>query len=305
MAEFRAAIRDICAEHRPLTARQCYYRAVVSGLVDKDTGRSRKNEQMVGAALDHMREEYVAVSAVLDRYGESLAGELSLLPMEWLADNTRVRYQADLHGSSSDALAGLAAYYRRDLWRSQPRHVEVWCESDSIGGVILDVTDAYGVAMLPARGQSGKRFVWDSAQSYRRAGKPVTVLYVGDFDPAGLDIGNSIEDRLARYGAPDDLEFRRLAVTPWQVSALRLPGHGLNPNHPEPVLARFRAVCDEHGLAYEAVEAEALPPETLRLLVRDAIGGYIDRRQWDLELAVERSERDGLAALAAGQEGGL
>ncbi len=252
MAEFRQAIWDICAEHSPLSARQCDYRAVVAGLVDKDTGKSRASEKKVGAALDAMREAGIdrkqdLVAGVLASFlgvdGDEARPEMPVLPFEWITDNTRTRYQADLYGSSEDALADIARTYRRDLWRGQARHVEVWCESDSIGGVLMGVTDDYGVALLPCKGQSSKRFIWDSARSYQRLGKPVTALYVGDFDRAGLDIGRSVQKRLARYGAPD-VEFCRLAVTPEQVRDMGLPGHGLNPNTPAPVRDRFTAVCD-------------------------------------------------------------
>ena len=41
-----------------------------------------------------------------------------------------------------------------------------------------------------------------------------------------------------------------------------------------------------------------MEPGELRRLVRDAITGYIDPRQWELEQAVEAEERSGLAALA-------
>jgi len=300
MTEFRRAIWDICAGNAPLSARQCYYRAVVAGLVAKDTGKSRASEKQVGGALDVMREDYVATfgprQIQLTERAVALCRELLLLPFEWVTDNTRTRYQARLYGDSEDALADLARTYRRNLWRLQPRHVEVWCESDSIGGVLLNLTDRYGVALLPCKGQSSKRFIWDSAQAYARLGKPVTCLYVGDFDPSGLDIGNSVQERLARYSAPD-VEFRRIAITPDQVRDMGLPGHGLNPNHPASVRRRFIDVCDDYGISGEAVEAEAMPPGDLRDLVEDAIREYIDQRQWELELAVEAEERAGLERL--------
>ena len=307
-AAFNDAIWEICAINQPLSARQCYYRAVVAGLVDKDTAGSRKNEQMIGHALEVMRERGVAqydFDTPPPMEEPWVLRSMGIIPFEWITDNTRTRFQADLHDSKTDALADMARYYRRDLWRSQPQHVEVWSESDSIGGVLMDVTDEYGVALLPCRGQSSKRFIWDSAQSYQRLGKPVVCLYVGDFDPAGLDIGQSVEDRLERYGA-EDVEFIRLAVTPEQVLDLDLPGHGLNPKHPAPVLERFIDECDSYGIPREAVEAEALPPDDLRQLVQDAIEGYIDQRQWEIELAVEQQERQGLAALALAdmQDGG-
>jgi hypothetical protein len=125
------------------------------------------------------------------------------MPFGWITDNTRTRYQADVWASKDAALNDTVRFCRRDLWRMQPRHVEVWCESDSIVGVLLDLCDGYGVPLLPCRGQAPKRFVYDSAQAYASIGKPVVVLYVGDFDPNGLDIGNSVRDRTVRYLPPD------------------------------------------------------------------------------------------------------
>jgi hypothetical protein len=317
MTSFRRAVWDIVAANRPCTARQVYYRCVVAGLVAKDTGKSRANETKVGAALNVMRENGIDHGCYARWKSEELQGailgatatgpegtaayrarrRLQILPFEWITDNTRTRFQADQYDDKDEALEDMARMYRRDLWRQQPRHVEVWCESDSIGGVLMDVTDEYGVALLPCRGQSGKRFIFDSARAYRAKGKPVTCLYVGDFDPNGLDIGNSVRDRLARYGARN-VVFARLAIEPGQVADMDLPGHGLNPNIAASVRARFCDACDWWGIPREAVEAEAMAPDDLRQIVREAIEAHIDQRQWDLELAVEKEERKGLFELA-------
>jgi hypothetical protein len=55
MAEFRQAVFEIVARHRPCPARQGYYRTVVAGLVSKDTTGTRKNEAKVGRVLNEMR----------------------------------------------------------------------------------------------------------------------------------------------------------------------------------------------------------------------------------------------------------
>lgn len=296
MTEFRRAIFDIVEKHRPCTNRQVYYRAVVAGLVGKDVKKSRKNETRVTNALSYMREEYVnhAVSSGTGlKFSASACRRLGIMPFEWVTDDTRTRFQSRQHSDRDEALRLLHAGYRRDLWQTQPRHVEVWCESSSIAGVLLETTDEYGVALLPCRGQAGKRYVWDSARAYARMGRPITCLYVGDFDPAGLDIGNSVRERLLRYmcGVDVDFEFRRIGITASQVSELGLPGHGLNPNTHKSQLARFHDECDKHGLSHEAVEAEAMDPTTMRTLVADAIDEYIDPRQWEIQRIVEASER--------------
>lgn len=323
MDEFRRAVFDIAAEHRPCSGRQVYYRAVVAGLIDKDTAGTRKNEARIGRVLNEQRERWLDYrpggadrQEWLDAWrcsreawwdGEPTADQLTemtcrmlgdVMPFGWITDNTRTRYQSDVWADKDAAISDMIRFYRRDLWRMQPRRVEVWCESESIAGVLLEECDAYGVALLPCRGQAPKRFVYDSAQSYDRTGKPVTVLYVGDFDPNGLDIGNSVRDRIYRYLPPDssvDVDFRRIAITADQVSTGRLPGHGLNPNIARGVLDRFLSECAAYGIPGEAVEAEAMPPGELRTLVAAAITEHIDERQWETEIAIEREERRSLA----------
>jgi hypothetical protein len=308
MTEFRRSIWDLAYRYRELTGRQLYYRAVAAGLVEKDEGKSRASEQRVGKATGWMRERYVDY-----RYGRDFkdapngiepAGmrELLIMPMHWIADNTRSRYQADQHENKEEALRQLHRNYRRDLWRAQPYHVEAWCESEALADVLMEVTDEYGLALLPCRGQGGKRFIYDSAQSYAKIGKPVIVLYVGDFDPSGLDIRSSLHERLARYGAPE-VDLRWLAITPEQVADHRLVGHGLNRNLTQPVLRRFFAECDRVGIAREAVEAEAMEPEVLRQLLTDEIEDLIDHRLWDLEQAVEAEEKRSLGDMLDDADG--
>lgn len=320
MAEFREAVFEIVAENQPCSARQVYYRAVVAGIIDKDTAGSRSSEKKIGRVLDEMREGSLQYregsgyyrwftrvwAAAREQFPDDDTETIvyrtlgDAMPFSWITDNTRTRYQADVHSDKDAAQQDWFQSYRRDLWRAQPTRVEVWCESDSIAGVIMDLCYSEGIALLPCRGQAPKRFVFDSAEDYAVTDKPVTVLYVGDFDPSGLDIGNSVEDRLDRYLPPDsdvDIDFRRIAVTAQQVLDDSLPGHGLNANLPAPVRDRFLDECAAYGIPGEAVEAEALRPADLRTLVSQSINGLKDQRLWSLEEAVEAQERRDLFAM--------
>lgn len=310
---FRTNIFDLVAEHQPCSGRQIYYRAVVANLIDKDTAGSRKNEQKIGRALNDMREAFIDCDTIhraadLDRLINALnLGDLDdhalyreiyrhlgIMPMWWISDDTRTRYRQAGYRDKDAALNEWHKQYRRDLWQTQKYRIEVWCESSSLGSVLLDVCNAYGVDLYPCRGQAGKRFLWDAARNYPGLGKPVLALYVGDFDPAGLDIGASVEQRLRRYlprGKDVDFRFRRIGITAEQVRDLGLPGHGLNPNISARQRGRFFEVCDEYGIPREAVEAEAMAPTTMRQLLDDAIREHIDPVQWELELAVEESEK--------------
>ncbi|HET9326429.1 MAG TPA: hypothetical protein VFQ05_06650 [Candidatus Eisenbacteria bacterium] len=310
---FRTNIFDIVAEHQPCSGRQIYYRAVVAALIDKDTAGSRKNEAKIGRALNDMREAFIDCdtlhdTAALARLIEAMElgdiddytlkcevyRHLGVMPMWWISDDTRARHHNSGYRDKDDALSEWHDQYRRDLWQTQKCRVEVWCESSSLGAVLLGVCKEYGVDLYPCRGQAGKGFLWDAAQKYPEFGKPVVALYVGDFDPAGLDIGTSVEQRLRRYlprGKSVDFRFRRIGVTAEQVRDMRLPGHGLNPNISAAQRSRFFGVCDEHGIPREAVEAEAMAPAVVRRLLADAIREYIDPVQWELEQMVEASEK--------------
>jgi hypothetical protein len=177
---FQEAIWDIVNEHRPASPRHVYYQAVVGHLIDKDEGRSTKNEQRVGIALNVMRERAVGYENGGMWLPESSLRQSLIMPFEWLTDNSRRRIQIEQFASKEEALADLMEYYRRDLWQTQARLVVVLCESESIAGVLESATNEYGVALYPLKGQSGKGYLWELAKEIAGAGKPVDCLYIGD-----------------------------------------------------------------------------------------------------------------------------
>lgn len=123
-AAFNDAIWEICAINQPLSARQCYYRAVVAGLVDKDTAGSRKNEQMIGHALEVMRERGVAqydFDTPPPMEEPWVLRSMGIIPFEWITDNTRTRFQADLHDT------------RPTRWRTWPGTTGGTCGAASPG----------------------------------------------------------------------------------------------------------------------------------------------------------------------------
>jgi hypothetical protein len=225
--------------------------------------------------------------------------ETGVIPWGWVADNTRWLRQRTMFTSPEHILQSVAATYRRDLWARQPVHVEVWCESDSIAGVLDDITLPARVALFACRGQSSKTFVFEAAQTYVALGKPVVVLYVGDWDPSGLAVPNAVEDRMARYTDGLEVQLRRIAVLPEDVAEGTYTSHPVNtrdPNH-----SQFEARCLRLGLdPMVAVEVEALPPDDLRQRLRGVIDALTDLDAWAATLVAEQSERDLLQRMVAG-----
>ena len=283
--QLRAVINAMAEEVQPCTVRQLCYLGV-GRWWDKEVGGSRASYKLVVRLVGELRED-------------------GSLPWGWIADHTRWVRQDEVYRSPADALARWAGQYRRDLWQRKPVHVEVWCESDSIAGVLDDVTRERGVGLYVCRGHSSKTLVYEAVQSYVGIAKPVEVLYVGDHDPTGLAIPASVEDRVGRYGRGQvDVNVTRVAVTTADVTDGGLVAHGVNRND-----SNYRAFAEHCRLVgldpLTAVEVEALPPDRLRGRLDDAIVALIHDRHASHALGeAERSERELLAALAAGDTSG-
>jgi hypothetical protein len=134
------------------------------------------------------------------------------------------------------------------LWAQGSAKVEVWCESESIAGVLIDVTTNWDVPLLPTHGYSSETFAWAAAESWSADRRVPIVLYVGDFDLHGKQIEADLRRKLEEFSARR-VHWSRVGITPEQIEE-----HGL------------------HDLATKAGhwEAEALPADIMRKRPRDA-----------------------------------
>lgn len=285
MAAFRDAIYNLVETNQPCSDRNVYYRAVTAGLIEKDAGGSRNNYQRLIRTISYLRE----------------SGDM---PFDWITDETRLRRGPHLHDDATSALAYWQQTYRRDLWRRQPTHLEVWVESDSVGSEIIDTTWDLGVNLYSCRGQSSKTLVWRCVQEWRQLAKPVEIIYLGDWDPTGLAIPKSLEARFERYGQDLDIQLDRLAVDENDVDDVGAhAGHAANRRDPN--YAAFAATCREHDLdPTVAVEVEAIPAPQLRAWVAGEVLNYQDRDLWEREAQIEKAERESLAGLLQQFQGG-
>lgn len=110
------------------------------------------------------------------------------------------------------------------------------------------------------------------------------ILHLDDYDPSGLDIERDLENRLSRYGA-GDFKVERIALTQEQTQHYQLPP--MPAKISDPRLASF--IADTGGIA--AVELDALPPNVLQDMVRNAILGHIDGKKWNARTNQIRYER--------------
>jgi hypothetical protein len=151
-----------------------------------------------------------------------------------------------------------ATTYRRAVWRNQPVYVEVWLEKDALAGVLLEETASWDVPLMVTRGYASLSYLFEAAQAIKAQDKPVHLYYLGDYDPSGVDIPRQVERRLCEFAPDAETHFERVAVTPEQIRTLQLP-------------TRPTKKTDSRAKAFgnQSVEVEAIPPATLRKLIRD------------------------------------
>jgi hypothetical protein len=258
MAERKDALFNIVAELNPMTVRQVFYQATVSGTVAK----TEAGYGMVQRALAEMRRS-------------------GTLRWDWIADNTRWQRKPNTHQSPAKAIESVARTYRRDLWADADVYVEIWLEKDALAGVVMDVTGTYDVPLMVSRGYASLSFLYEAATSIAAIGKPTFIYHLGDFDPSGQDAADKIEATLREYACGIDLHFERLAVLPEQIDLWSLPTRPTK-------LSDTRS----RGFGDISVELDAINPHRLRSLVRDAIEKHLPKERLHVLQVAEASERE-------------
>ena len=213
------------------------------------------------------------------------------LPYGWISDTTRRGYHVSTFEGGGDLIARFAGLYRAPVWDEADSHVEVWCESRSIAGVVERDCRELAVSLYPTGGFSSMTLAYQAAEGIRadvdRTGKDrAVVVYVGDYDPAGVLIDVAVERELRAHLPGVDLVMRRIAINEDQIEAFDLPA--------KPRKETERRRRDIHA----TVEAEAMPAGTLRGLLRDAVESYLPAGALDAVKVAEESERAGLRRLA-------
>ena len=262
-------ILDVLREDHPQSIRHVYYRMTDPRLAEP-VPKTDKGYKQVQARC-----------TVLRRNGS--------LPYGWLVDSTRRGYHVSTFSGKADFLRRMKGLYRADLWEFADHYCEVWTESRSIAGVIQDDCKELAVSLYPCGGFSSITLAFDAAQHINAVADdvPVTIFYVGDFDPAGVLIDVSLERELRQHLRSDvQLDFRRIGITEKQVLELDLPKNA-------------RKATDKRSSHVQyTVEAEAMPAKLMRELVRSHVESLLPEHALQQARIAEAEERMGLERLA-------
>lgn len=264
--ELRDGLFEIVVRNMPVTVRGAFYLATSAGLVPKDDA---KGYRPVQRELLKMRRE-------------------GLIPWGYITDGSRTVYGVNRYGSLESYAKQVARNYRRDYWHDSPEYVEIWLEKEALRGVISPVViDEFGLDLYVTKGQPSATYLYEAAEDIANDGRPTYVYVLSDHDPGGLRIFDRIKQELVDFvdGAAD-LHVRRLALTPYQVELYDLPtrpGKEKDPN-----AAEFKRRWGD------CVELDAMPPNTLRSLVREKLEGHMDAEYLRQLKLAEHEERQGL-----------
>jgi hypothetical protein len=185
-------------------------------------------------------------------------------------------------------LDGLLKNYSRDLLQSQPNHIEILGEKNTIASIIRPVSSEYCMPMTLGRGYSSLPPRFEMFGRFRLSGKERLVLLIlSDFDPEGEDIVHSFARSMRDDFGVDKIDAIKVALTADQVAEMELPPD-YQPMKAKTSSSRYKKFVERHG--ENAFELEAIPPRRLQELLRTAINSVIDVEAFNREIDAEKKD---------------
>lgn len=256
------------AEHLPLTLRQIFYR-------------------LVG------RFGYDKTELAYDNLGETLnrARRACMIPFDAIRDDGLTSLDSVGWADVSecwDAIRNTASDYTTDRQRGQQRRLVLWCEASGMAPQLQRVGKPYSVPVYSSGGFDSVTVKHQMAALFSE--RPTHVLHVGGHDPSGVHVFGSLDEDVTAFASAmgADVRFSRIAVLPEHIERFNL-------------LTAPPKATDRRNFSGETVQAEALPPDILAMLVKQAILERLDMDAYRAALDEEDSEREQLKQRLGGR----
>ncbi len=258
------AMREAAKSAHPITGRGIGYKLFTQHLID-----SMAKMQRVYRLLREAREQ-------------------EKIPWEWIVDETRAVERVSTWADPEAFARCVARSYRRDFWDQQPHRVQVWSEKGTVRGVLQPVLDDYAIPFSAVHGFTSATQAHDVSED--DDGRPLIVLYVGDFDPSGLYMSEvDLPARFEKYGG-DHIKLKRIALTVRQLKGL--PSFSASDKKKDP---RYKWFVANHGR--HCWELDAMDPNDLRDCVEREIRKLIEPVAWERCEVVNAAEQDSLRSI--------
>lgn len=293
---------EIVEREHPITVRGCFYRAVSAGIYP---GTQDKYYQKCVKLLQEMRTEDPGRNDI---------------PYEWIIDSSRSRRGSGGYSGLESFLESIPHRYGRNYWLDQPRQVEVMTEKDAMSTILRPIINKWNVPFTVFRGNPSDTMCYDLGKSFkqfkedeeneddeyselRRLGiklaneaygrnKEIVVLYLGDFDPSGLNISRVARRKVERF-ADRKIKWVRVAINRTQFERMQEQfgisvkgGDKLAPAY----VRKYGRFC---------VEVDAIPSDEVRQLLENSIVKRIDIDVWKQSETIEKGEQEELKRLVS------
>jgi hypothetical protein len=249
------------ADHLPLTLRQIFYRLVGAHDYEKTERAYNRLSEMLNRAR---RARAIDMDAIRDDGGTVIEPPDTWSSVEGFLATYRHAAQA----------------FRLDHTEGQETRLVVLCEATGMAPQLARVADHYGIMVMSSGGFDSTTEKHRFAEDIAGQDRPTEVLHIGDHDPSGTHLFLAyLEDVEAfAHDLGGEATFTRLAVTPEQISQYRLatapPKEG-----------------EKRAFSGQTCQAEALAPDLLSDILRNAIEERTNMRVLDRVIAREREAR--------------
>jgi len=201
--------------------------------------------------IANKQNEYKKLSRVLT--SGRMAG---IVDWDAIEDRLRVPSRPYWVNGVNSALEDAHDTYRIDRQKNQSVYVEVWVEKDAISNVLKRVTEEYGIRILVNRGYGSATAIKDVYDrinyQINRGATQAVVLYLGDHDPSGLDMIRDINSRVKEM---------------------------------------LKETGRDQDFYIEPIALDALPPEVLDKVLREAIESEISMETYHKVLKEEKQDK--------------
>ncbi len=279
--EMATAILKAVDERRafwPLSVRSIHY-ALLNAPPLRNSGKNAKFRTLYGNNLA----SYKDLCGLCLRL--RLVGRLSWASIN---DETRPFDLSTLHDAPSPYLKHELHWflrgYRRNLMQSQPHHIEVIGEKNTVRSTLKPIADKYGIPLTTARGFSSATPRRDVMTRFKASGKDkLIILALTDFDQSGEQICHSFCASLRDdFGVKNHkMELLKVALNQEQVDRFSLPYDATA----KKTDSKAKKFTEKHGKY--VWELEALPLPVLQSELQTAIDSVLDVKAFNHELEME------------------
>jgi hypothetical protein len=221
-----------------------------------------------------------------------------VIPFAAIGDKTRTvvtwsNLYSEVGEFVTDQLDDFLKGYWRNLQQSQPNHVEIVGEKNTLLSAIEKVASEFCIPYTIARGYCSLDPLHRLSQRYKFSGKDnLIILVTSDHDPEGVDIPHAIARTMRDdFGIPDtQVKVKKVFLTPEQVRERNIS----TTFDAKTAGKRYKKFKAEYGP--NVYEVEALPIAEQAKLLREGIESVLDIDAYNAEVEAQKEDAARLEA---------